>query len=166
MPGGTRASSPANILAKNVRRFQAPWALGGVCGCGWGWEGCELLCACTKGPQQLHTLQQHPATPQQPTSSPQTAYMHARPTQYMSACCCVVVCVCVCVCVSGGETQPSVGVDLDRWHFIVMACPQGPSSCLPGHGCLHRGPRSPNMAVAELLVAVSGLHKHTVSWST
>ena len=122
---------------------------------------------CVPAPR-VHSNSTHSSNTQQHPSSPQAAHkQHMRMPGTHNICPHAAVwwCVCVCVCVSGGETQPSVGVDLDRWHFTVMACPQGPSSCFPGHGCLHRGPRSPNMAVAGLLVAVSGLHKHTVSWT-
>ena len=124
------------------------------------WGSHVLLHAYTKGPQHFHTHPQHP-------SSPQAAYMHPRPTQHGSACCgggvCVCVCVCVCVhvCVCGGETQPLVGVDLERWTGDVMASPQGPSSCFGGHWCHHTGPRSPKMAARALLAQVSGQHTPT-----
>ena len=88
------------------------------------------------------------------------------PHAVVVVCVCVCVCVCVHVCVCGGETQPLVGVDLERWTGDVMASPQGPSSCFGGHWCHHTGPRSPKMAARALLAQVGGQHTPTAGLET
>ena len=127
-----------------------------------GWMLGVVMCSCMPTPR-VHSTSTHthntPAALKQHTCTPGPHNM--APHAVVVVCVCACVCVCVHVCVCGGETQPLVGVDLERWTGDVMASPQGPSSCFGGHWCHHTGPRSPKMAARALLAQVSGQHTPT-----